>query len=298
MTNETAIRTDYLPLLLKTTSHEVTGGVYDKLNKLTRDSYPNQRSIQQAKELLEATYLLDVERVKHNAEVHAHNNALKDAIIQQMLDLGFGREVRINRNPQTGRETKKRYTQKAPWLEGIEWAFSSKRPDIRYLVVTQGHLIKLYDEMRRIIEKQLEQYTQQAKAQQRQNEMQEKQRQELITLTKLCIKYGVDDINPYALQKELYKRNHRLELAFAMLDARNDFQQGHEVWRYLQSFEIKNDTDKAIAENVQDAINSFNHDPDGRYFRDCTWNYDEIFTLINKDLLSDAHTVYAMVSDY
>lgn len=73
-----------------------------------------------------------------------------------------------------------------------------------------------------------------------------------------------------------------------MYRTRCDWNDGfYKVEDALENFNIENDQDNEIYNCVQELLVS--EDQDGRIFRDCEWNYDTLYSLIeNEELLQDA----------
>lgn len=104
----------------------------------------------------------------------------------------------------------------------------------------------------------------------------------------LVVKLGLPYDSPAEDALEhLLSKNKLLNLAHAMQKTRGDWNEGaYRVENAL--FSPENDTEKAINADVASYLEDFE---DGRVFRDCTWNYNRIFSLI-------AETDPELVSDY
>lgn len=110
------------------------------------------------------------------------------------------------------------------------------------------------------------------------------------------MKYGLDmnsdagDILDHLLGKNKY-----LRLAHYLQMNRSDWSDGYNYAETgLNGFKIENDMDNEIYDEIEGIIG--NDDVDGRYFRDCQYNYDYIFSLVQKEnpeLLKD----YVVISE-
>ena len=74
---------------------------------------------------------------------------------------------------------------------------------------------------------------------------------------------------------------------------RGDWNNGsHYAELGLSEFTVENEIDRKIEDCIQHEIDNFE---DGRQFRDCEWNYDVIFDMVdNAELMTD----YEHVSKY
>lgn len=117
-------------------------------------------------------------------------------------------------------------------------------------------------------------------------------------LATLVVKLGLPfDSEAHDILNHILGKNKLLRLAHAMRQTRNDWNDGpYRVDDAL--FGSDDDTEKAINADVASYLSEFE---DGRVFRDCTWNYDRIFSLIaetDPDLISDYNQAYEVVEDW
>lgn len=96
------------------------------------------------------------------------------------------------------------------------------------------------------------------------------------------------------LLDNLRGRDQRLDLAIAMQDVRNDWNEGcGAVESALARFTIRNDEDKDIANDVLGCTHDFE---DGRVFRDTVWSYDRLFASVqDRQLVADAEMALSQV---
>jgi hypothetical protein len=103
----------------------------------------------------------------------------------------------------------------------------------------------------------------------------------------LTVKLGLPfDTESIDVLHHILEKSKLLRLAHAMRQTRNDWSDGpYRVETAL--FSSEDPTEKEINADVASYLSDFE---DGRVFRDCTWNYDRIFSLIaetDADLISD-----------
>lgn len=117
---------------------------------------------------------------------------------------------------------------------------------------------------------------------------------------KLCIKYDApDDADKQELYEIIIDKDKKLRLAMAMLSVRQDWNDGCGPVEYaLGQYKIEDDIDNEIYDCVSEMINIFNDDRDGRYFRDCKYNYDVLFAMVDGELYNDAMKVKEMIDRY
>lgn len=111
-----------------------------------------------------------------------------------------------------------------------------------------------------------------------------------MELATILVRYGLPiDSEWWSVAQELRKRDKYLDLACAMENVRCDWNDGcDEVSDALGRFEIAAGDDAKIAADVASAVVRFSDDRDGRYFRDTTWSYGALYTLVaDKQLLAD-----------
>lgn len=93
-----------------------------------------------------------------------------------------------------------------------------------------------------------------------------------------------EDILDAILDSDKYFR-----LGHYLLANREDWNEGCGLASHgLNNFEVDSDVDKLIDENLSDIIENWYDHLDGRIFRDCEYNYDVIFGMVeNQDLIYD-----------
>ena len=104
-------------------------------------------------------------------------------------------------------------------------------------------------------------------------------------LEKSVIKDALDKARNFILKQDKY-----LRLSYFLRKNRNDWSEGpYFAERGLDGFEIANERDQIIFDQLSDLIEDW--DGDGRVFRDCTWNYEAIQSLAPAKLVAQRESV-------
>lgn len=95
----------------------------------------------------------------------------------------------------------------------------------------------------------------------------------------------------------LCSKDQRLNLAVAMEQTRNDWNEGpYRVRGALNGFNIESTEDKDIANDILGCLEDFE---DGRVFRDTTWNYSRLFgSVADQQLVTDCRTAMQHTGDH
>lgn len=127
----------------------------------------------------------------------------------------------------------------------------------------------------------------------------EKEEAEILnrrTLAQFQVKYDLDPSSDWnRVLIHLLRMDKYLRFAHFLEENRNDWNEGYH-WSEvaLEGFQIETELDQEIADNIQFEID--NWDNDGRCFRDCTWNYSKIRTLVDEKLLEEYFKVKSYIS--
>ena len=118
-----------------------------------------------------------------------------------------------------------------------------------------------------------------------------KEKTKLAELALLRAKYTPDNAESSIedLLGVILDENKYLKLAHYLLQNRNDWGYGYDSARNgYGCFVTETELDRKIDAELQELIYNNNGDIDGRVFRDCTYNYDVLFAMVeDKALMSD-----------
>lgn len=130
--------------------------------------------------------------------------------------------------------------------------------------------------------------------QERQKIKESNNKNKVMALAKLQLKYHLDDDATFEdVRSFLRGKCKYLNLAVAMSDTRGDWSDGfYRVEDAIQDFVVETEVDQKIVDDVSNYLDG--EHSDGRVFRDCEYNYDVLFTLVDEDLKQD----YNVVSKY
>lgn len=128
----------------------------------------------------------------------------------------------------------------------------------------------------------------------------EKEKKELHTLAIMRVRYTPDnlDSDAYEIMQNILAKNKYIKLGHYLHLNRCDWTDGCSYAKNgLDGFKIETELDQKIYDEIHGYIS--NWDGDGRVFRDCTYNYTELFNLadVDKTLMDDYHTMFDKVSN-
>lgn len=108
-----------------------------------------------------------------------------------------------------------------------------------------------------------------------------------VLVAKIAEKYGLDiSSDQDDVIAELRRRDKYLDLSISMEETRNDWNDGpYAVKVAIRRFSVDNKTDEAIEEEISNLVE--NWDGDGRVFRDCHWNYNNLYGMADKEIMDD-----------
>lgn len=116
----------------------------------------------------------------------------------------------------------------------------------------------------------------------------------------LAVKYGLDyTVELNEIVQHLIGKNKYLRLAHFLRLNRNDWNDGYSyAERGIYGFAVENETDKQISADIYAYFEDFE---DGRVFRDCEWNYDRLFAIVEEtepELISDYQQAYDLAERF
>ena len=216
---------------------------------------------------------------KENSKIAKDNKDLLDRLLALIKSLGVPeRELRKVPRTRTG---------KRDWFP-CEWLTIA-----RFFPTSDGFYSveqKYKNDMKTV--DQWEKKKQDKEREERQKKEKEtKKKQSDLKLARLLVAndlpddYGPEDVLDHVLKKSKY-----LHLAHYLERNRNDWTDNYSYAEAgLNFFTIENETDQEIFDCINGLIEDW--DGDGRCFRDCKWNYGEIYGLVPKALFKEYEEV-------
>lgn len=125
----------------------------------------------------------------------------------------------------------------------------------------------------------------------------EREKEQLHELALLRAKYTPDDHTSdlYSIREALNSKDKYLGLAYWLERQRGDWSEGYGyAERGLNTFVVETEEDQKIEDEISDL--TYNHDGyiDGRVFRDCTYNYSVLYSMVDASLMSDHEKLYTL----
>lgn len=250
--------------------------------------YDDSGSLSNFNKLLNAIETLDLEINKLNYEAAEHNKKTRDALLKMLTDIGMPKQY-------NGYATNR--SRSKTW---INYSWHSEL----FLFFPVG-IDSVSDYKKRLEESYMKLYNadQEKRKQEKQKKEDEVKRKEserelafLLSKYGLQITYDWDNLLSAILSKNKY-----LNLAYYLRKNRGDWNDGYSYAKNgLDDFDIETSTDKEIYDCINHIITEY-EDVDGRYFRDCEWNYDVLFGMVKEqdpELYADYEKVYSKLDEY
>lgn len=222
-----------------------------------------------------------------NDDVNQINTHTRDTILKMLNDIGVSKQ---NYDYPSPRSKKKEWINKN-WYSEIFSSFPIYTGNIsEFKKKLIDNFDKLYkaDQDKRIAEEQ-------KKKDEINRKETERQLAFMLAKYKLDITCDWDD-----LQDAIVKQNKYLYLAHYLMLNRGDWNDGYSCAEIgLNGFKIETSQDQEIYDCINNIITTY-EDVDGRYFRDCNWNYDILYGIANKqntELYSDYLKVREYIND-
>lgn len=233
-------------------------------------------------------YIKDCEEVKSQNKIIAeHNQKVWDKIKDIMLWIGVKEQYSKYgyATPRSSKMTKQIH--RAGYLEDLANAAPVIVPmykEIHYWSAYEAHAKKLIQDIEK---KQIQQ------------EREEYERTKKKDLAKLAVKYDVDDIEDICSIKEsILNKNKYLRLAHYLECNRTDWSDGYSYAESgIDGFIVETEDDAKIKNCIMTILINDDY-PDGRSFRDCEWNYNVLYGMVNDDeLLKDYNKLKNFIFD-
>lgn len=254
--------------------------------------------LESARTILSELLEEDDAAVEHNQAILERKGECVRAVIAFAKEQGFYEEETTRINPRTGRENKsKKFTTSAKWVGGLwdqvmRYVPQSAKVTSRELVAKHKKLLQEIEDKRMTAIRE-QQDSEDSKSRQKID------RKRLASIIRVGDKYEIESpesLDIYALMDILCSRDPYLNLAIAMNDTRNDWNDGFDAVRSALN-RFNRDADEgakkeAIIEDITDCLTS--GESDGRIFRDTEWSYSKLYALADKELSED----YFKIAEY
>lgn len=246
---------------------------------------------------LEPLFGIVDENRKANEEIIEHNQRVKEQVIKIMALLGI--KTTYTKYCTTGRQRNPRNQSfTSGFVEDLERAMPKQTRKI-----TMFDKFKTWEDVESEVTKIINIYIQSAKkkefdAERKERETQ-KAKQQMKVILKLSEKYQNGDIDATAesILDAMLSKDKYLMLAHYLLKNREDWSYGYNyASSALDMFACESDEDDKIESEIRDIINS-NDFIDGRKFRDATYSYDYLFSLVDEKLYEDYSLLTSLYTD-
>lgn len=223
-----------------------------------------------AQKIADEMYAQDKEISKRNQEIIANNRKVYDALVALMKNLGFSTVKR-------GKLVRgKRIGETSDWAQHL------------YMIPTHEitNIDSLYEQWCKQISDLAKKRKEMEDKKEKEREAEDKKRAELRLVVGLGIKYGQEFSSIGNAIHYLLSRDKYLRLAYYLSKNRGDWSDGPSYAEMgIENFNIETADDVKIYKEISGLISDW--DGDGRCFRDCEWNYGELYGMANKDLKND-----------
>ena len=267
-------------------------------------SYNTEKSKENFTIILNAIEELDNETDKENIKASQTNTHTRDVVMKMLYDIGVPTK---KLEYKTNRARNKEWINCA-WTYEIQSAFGMYSSNI---ISTKNKLIETFDKLYKT-----DQDKRKEEQNKKQQEVERKENERLLAFMlskyELDITCDWDDLQRAIINKNKYlffqsplfimrQRAKYLYLAHYLMMNRGDWNDGYSYAETgLGGFTIKTEQDKEIYNCISTIITTY-EDVDGRYFRDCEWNYDVLYGIVNNEnptLYEDYQKVREHVEDY
>jgi hypothetical protein len=216
--------------------------------------------------------------VEENEKISEHNQLQRSRVYQLMETIGI-REWYSTFEYKTSRSrTKTEIKHKAGFVSDLDRI----TPNDNYEQLCK-QVEQKYEQIKRFGEHKLKE----AEAERAKKEAEEKEKLQQRELALLQAKYTPDDANSeiYEIVDVILSKNKYLMLAYWLEKNRGDWSDGYGYAETgLDGFSVETDTDREIEKELSDLVYDY-EDVDGRIFRDCKWNYNVLYGMVEDEQL-------------
>lgn len=266
---------------------DMFGGGFRELKKYktcsrSKSSY---RSPGELRKVVEESYKHDLSIKEENQVAIAHNRKLLEKAIQTMKGYGLPDEVVVVKKGR-GYQTERK---------AAEWLLALRREAETvdgwpYIEAEYKRQIAECDKWQKEVDDAIAR-------DERAKESARKALDERIKAGIVAVKYGMSATDsPLDVRDAIILKDQYLHLAHWMRKNRGDWSDGPEYAKCgLVGFTSRTPEDNEIVKEMIDLIS--NWPGDGRCFRDCTWNYNRLFSMANQEIIADYEIVSRACGD-
>ena len=251
-------------------------------------SYNSEKSKENFITIINDIEELDSVTDQENVKASQTNIHTRDVVMKMLHDIGIPTQ---KYEYKTSRSRNKEWVN-CTWTYEIQSAFKTYSSDI---ASTKKKLIETFDKLYKI-----DQDKRKEEENKKQQELQRKENERLLAFMLSQYELGItadwDD-----LQYAIINKNKYLYLAHYLMMNRGDWNDGYSYAETgLNGFIIETEQEQEIYDCINNIITTY-EDTDGRYFRDCLWNYDVLYGIVkeqNPALYEDYQKVREHIEDY
>lgn len=232
-------------------------------------SYNNEKSKENFITIINAVEELDGETDSENIIASQTNTHTKDVVMKMLHDIG----IPTSKYEYKTSRSRNKESITCAWTYEIQSAFKTYSSNI---TSTKNKLIETFDKIYKA-----DQDKRKEEQNKKQQEVQRKENERLLAF--MLSKYELDITSDWDdLQCSIINKNKYLYLAHYLMMNRGDWNYGYSYAETgLGGFIIETAQDQEIGDCISDIINTHD-DVDGRYFRDCSWNYNVLYGIVKE----------------
>lgn len=246
-----------------------------------KNSWTNKIDIEAAQKHVDELYEQDKQTYEENKLIAQTNTVIRDKAIDYFKALGIPERV---------------YTYKTPRSRTKDWITAAWVTSLYAIPTSAPNPKSTYDSFC----SRLQQLRDKIKAEENQKkqelEKQQKEQEKLRLLARLEVKYGRAFMTPDEALHYILDQNKYLRLAYFLELNRGDWSSGPDYAKTgLDGFSVETTVDQEIYDEINGHIEDWCGD--GRIFRDCRYNYSELYGMVdNEDLMKDFNEIRKYVN--
>ena len=251
----------------------------------------NEEKFEEFKKIIDMIYEVDQEIHKENLRIVEDNRKIEKTIFDILEMVGIRKTYYGYKTSRSTKKTELYYHFPSEIRKQIPTSYSEDS--------LNEHKKNLLDRMNRYWKQEIEKIKQERLKKEQEQKEKEKNRKLGILLAKYDLSLDCDwnDVLDTVLEKNKY-----LRLAHYLEKNRDDWSNGCDYAETgLNGFEVENELDQKIYDDIIHYINNWDEYMDGRVFRDCKYNYGVLYGIAeeqNKDLVNDYYEVMRYIDVY